>query len=119
MTKKSKLSKVSFISTSILFLAFILNSTTSFSQVQTIDFPIATSIVNDDTVTVTSTREASLETNFSFVSWFMGKKQSVKENVSKDASSTKRLLINSGVTPNRLLMKAFLKKAQNQTASIA
>ena len=40
-------------------------------------------------------------------------------NASLKESSTKKLLINSGVAPNRILMKTFLKKAQNQTASIA
>jgi hypothetical protein len=124
MNSKLKLSKSSFVSFPFLLLVILfLNTNVSFSQnIVLINTSIKQSLVigDDNNVTATiSTREASLETNFNFVSWFMGTKQSVKENTTKETISTKKLLINSGVAPNRILMKTFLKKAQNQTASVA
>lgn len=103
-----------------LFSVAFFSCSTCFSQTQSKFFNSSNkSIVVDELISSSaSTREASLETNFNFVSWFMGTKQSLKESSLKE-SSTKKLLINSGVAPNRILMKTFLKKAQNQTSSIA
>jgi hypothetical protein len=121
MNSKLKLSKISF--TSLLLVTLFFASNESFSQnivSNNISTKQALVIGDDNNITATtSTREASLETNFNFVSWFMGTKQTVKENAAKETTSTKKLLINSGVAPNRILMKTFLKKAQNQTASVA
>ena len=119
MKTNSRLLKIS-ISAVLLFTSF-LSTSDSFSQTKldtTLDSFVSVAIDETIVTSTTSTREASLETNFNFVSWFMGTKQSVKENTTKE-SSTKKLLINSGVAPNRILMKTFLKKAQNQTSSVA
>ncbi len=110
-------------SLSFFLLAVLFFSTNvSFSQNNiSINNQIDTLIAIEEPIVVgtASTREVSLETNFSFVSWFMGTKQSLNDNKSKEATSTKKLLINSGVAPNRILMKTFLKKAQNQASSVA
>jgi hypothetical protein len=124
MNSKLKLSKNSFISFPFLLLVILFfNTNISFSQnIELKNTCINQTLVigDDNNVTATtSTREVNLETNFNFVSWFMGTKQSVKENTSKETTSTKKLLINSGVAPNRILMKTFLKKAQNLTSSVA
>ncbi len=74
--------------------------------------------IGDDTSLKATKSEVATETNFNFVSWFMGSKQSVKENVVKDITN-KKALINSGVAPNRILMKTFLKKAQSQIIAVA
>lgn len=77
-------------------------------------------IVNgDDDKITTSKSEVSTETNFNFVSWFMGTKQTIQEESVNEKSSAKKMLINARIAPNRLLMKAFLKKAQNQLSSLA
>jgi hypothetical protein len=121
MTTKATLLNVKFIFISVLFISVLFTNCKSYSQTSIISSENKVSFValEDEKVTVTSTREVSLETNFNFVSWFMGKKQTVKDNVSQETTSTKKLLINSGVAPNKLLMKAFLKKAQNLTSSVA
>lgn len=123
MISKLKLSTASFISyPSLLLVILFFNTNISFSQNINLDniANVQSFVIGDDnTITATtSTREANLETNFNFVSWFMGTKQSVKESATKESVSTKKLLINSGVAPNRILMKTFLKKAQNQTSSV-
>ena len=79
-----------------------------------------TFIVNGDDDKITSSKsEISAETNFNFVSWFMGTKQTIQEDLVSDKASAKKMLINARIAPNRLLMKAFLKKAQNQLSSLA
>lgn len=81
---------------------------------------ITTFIVNGDDDKITSSKsETSAETNFNFVSWFMGTKQTIQEDAVSEKASAKKMLINARIAPNRLLMKAFLKKAQNQLSSLA
>jgi hypothetical protein len=99
----------------LVFVSIFFLSTQSFSQDI---FTTESIVIVSDDPNLISKSEAAVETNFNFVSWFMGTKQSVKESNSKE-SSTKKLLINSRVAPNRILMKTFLKKAQTQLSSIA
>lgn len=47
--------------------------------------------------------------NLNFVLWFMGTKQN-PNSVPVDKINSKNALIKSGIAPNRLLLKAFLKK---------
>ena len=76
-------------------------------------------VASDDTVAA-SQSNATTNTSMNFVSWFMGTKQTPNANHSGDASvSQKKQMINSGIAPNRLLIKAFLKKASNYSSTIA
>ena len=65
------------------------------------------------------------ESQMELVSWFMGSKasqMSSSNNVSNATStnnSGKKQLINCGATPNRILSRAFLKKAINHDSTIA
>ena len=75
------------------------------------------SVANDATVAATTTESNA---NLNMVSWFMGSKQTPKATISNDgAVSNKKQLINAGIAPNRLLMKAFMKKAANYQSTIA
>jgi len=50
----------------------------------------------------------------------MGTKQTPNANGATEvSSSSKKQLINSGIAPNRLLIKAFLKKASNYATTVA
>ena len=70
-------------------------------------------VASDDTVAA-SQSTVTTNTSMNFVSWFMGTKQTPNANQSADAAvSQKKQMINSGIAPNRLLIKAFLKKAVN------
>lgn len=78
---------------------------------------IQVTVAGDDT-TVATTTEAN--SNLNMVSWFMGSKQTPKATISNDGSaSSKKQMINAGIAPNRLLIKAFLKKASNYQSTIA
>ena len=69
---------------------------------------------------VASQSNVTTNTTMNFVSWFMGTKQTPNANKATDAAtSEKKQMINSGIAPNRLLIKAFLKKASNYSTTIA
>ena len=59
-----------------------------------------------------------------FVSWFMGSKQpqiksdliEVKNNSSKGI--TKKQILSSGITPNKVLYRTFMKKVSSQDNAI-
>lgn len=73
---------------------------------------------SDDTV-ATNQEGIKANSNMNFVSWFMGSKQTPNADKSTDASTnSKKQMIISGIVPNRLLLKAFLKKATNYTNTI-
>jgi hypothetical protein len=57
--------------------------------------------------------------NMNFVIWFMGSKQNPNAAVLPVGENTKKQFISSGLAPNRLLIKAFLKKAVNLESSLS
>jgi len=108
-----------------VFVLFLLSSVGMFGQkVQ----PTATSIItfevsmaaSDETVASAKATTTTTNATINFVSWFMGTKQTPATIQSNDFStSTKKQMINSGIAPNRLLIKTFLKKATNYNSIIA
>lgn len=115
--------KTSTVTLVVMFALLLLSSVQMFGQnVATSEAAIATSAITvaaDDNTTATTVTATATESNanMNMVSWFMGTKQTPKANIDKGAS--KKQMINSGVAPNRLLMKAFLKKASNYQSTIA
>ena len=61
----------------------------------------------------------SSTTTINFVLWFMGTKQEPIIKISSENSNLKKQMIMSGRAPNRLLMKAFLKKVINLDTMIS
>lgn len=83
----------------------------------------ATSLKNEivnNTVEINTTKQqnATTDSNMNFVLWFMGSKQDPNTTISSEATSTKNKVRASGIAPNRLLIKAFLKKATNFETTI-
>ncbi|WP_310377845.1 hypothetical protein [Flavobacterium sp.] len=83
----------------------------------------ATSLKNEivnNTVEINTTKQqnATTDSNMNFVLWFMGSKQDPNTTISSEATSTKNKVRTSGIAPNRLLIKAFLKKATNFETTI-
>jgi len=72
-------------------------------------------------VTANTDNVSSVESNpnMNMVSWLMGTKQTPKTTISNDGTVGKKQMINSGIAPNRLLIKAFLKKANDFQSTIA
>ncbi len=57
--------------------------------------------------------------NMNFVLWFMGSKQDPNAKALPAGVNTKKQFMTSGMEPNRLLIKAFLKKAVNFESATA
>jgi hypothetical protein len=92
----------------MIVLVMMLLSTAGFAQ-NTIEVPAT---VAASTTTVES------NSSMNMVSWFMGTKQTTNENITKETSSKKQMMT-SGIAPNRLLIKTFLKKASQYASNIA
>ena len=58
-------------------------------------------------------KEATNTSNMNFVIWFMGSKQNPSTTIIPAGENTRKYFMTSGLAPNRLLIKAFLKKAVN------
>ena len=89
-------------------LVMLLLSSVGFSQ-NTIEVP---------TTLATATTVTEANTSMNMVSWFMGTKQTTNENITKESNSKKQMMT-SGIAPNRLLIKTFLKKASQYAYNIA
>ena len=104
---------------SILFmvLTFILLSIgTAFGQTtieNNIDLNTTELLSNSAETNVVKIEADSNASNTNFVLWFMGSKQDPNAKVLPAGAKTKKQVMTSGMEPNRLLIKAFLKKAIN------
>ncbi|MBC7845794.1 MAG: hypothetical protein H7Y10_04835 [Flavobacterium sp.] len=76
-------------------------------------------IVNNAIEISTIKQEATSDAhNMNFVLWFMGSKQSPNATVVPAGTTAKKQFMTSGTAPNRLLIKAFLKKAVNFESAV-
>ena len=113
-------------STIFMVLFFVLFANLAvFGQTATENNSVQTSTVeNNELVSNTAEistmkQEATSDTsNMNFVLWFMGSKQSPNANVVPAGTTAKKQFITSGTAPNRLLIKAFLKKAVNFESAV-
>lgn len=101
----------------LMVLAFTLVSSSSFAQTTN-----TVAEMNQTEVTSTKTENVSATTtsnSMNFVLWFMGSKQDPNKTINPEGKTTKKQIITSGTAPNRLLIKAFLKKASSLESMIA
>lgn len=105
-----------------LFILFILSSLRMFGQ-SSID---SKTIQCNQDVTITfnqvETSIVSVNTQIDFVSWFMGSRQSqMNENETANkfnSASTRKQILNSGISPNKVLYRTFMKKVISQDSAI-
>jgi hypothetical protein len=87
---------------------------------QEIENPAATITVASNSVAKQENVSKSTSPNvIHFVRWFMGSKQDPNTTISPEERITKKQIMNSGMAPNRLLIKVFLKKVVNLESTIA
>jgi hypothetical protein len=100
----------------VLFLifTFILFSNVSYGQKQVVNSLLS----NTAEITKGVNQEKNNASNMEFVLWFMGSKQNPNTTISTEGINTKKQIITSGLAPNRLLIKAFLKKAVNYEIAV-
>ncbi|SHG37462.1 hypothetical protein SAMN05444396_11043 [Flavobacterium segetis] len=100
----------------LLFVFIVASNSAAVAQTSknlTAEIEVKTELKSDN-VSVNSS-----SASMNFVMWFMGSKQNANSNISSDSTNTKKQVIMSGTAPNRLLIKAFLKKAINLDSMIA
>jgi|GEM_PF-761694 len=104
----------------ILFVLFLLSSVGMFGQNKAVVVaePVAPVVV--DTVTTA----VAFDSDVDFVNWFMGSKQT--QNVQETSTSTttsfaskKKQIISSGIAPNKVLYRTFVKKVISQESAVA
>lgn len=102
----------------LLFVFILVSNTSSFAQTKK-------NVADVNTIEVTATIKhynvsaVSSSNTMNFVLWFMGSKQDPNSTISEEGTNTKKQVITSGTAPNRLLIKAFLKKAVNLESMVA
>lgn len=95
---------------SFIFLSF--NTTFAQTTLENNTYSITTMTVSNDETIVVKQEDSSTNANMNFVLWFMGSKQDPNAKIIPTIN-TKKQFMTSGSQPNRLLIKAFLKKAVN------
>lgn len=109
----------------MMFVCVLLSNVSVFGQT-TIESNIAqTATIQDDEVVNTNVEISTIKqeatstaTNMNFVLWFMGSKQSPNADLVPAGTTAKKQFMTSGSAPNRLLIRAFLKKAVNFEVSM-
>ena len=81
------------------------------------DLNISIETNTPDTI-ITKQEDTSANSNMNFVLWFMGSKQDPNVKITPSGTTIKKQFMTSGTAPNRLLIKAFLKKAVNFESAI-
>lgn len=100
----------------VLFMLFFMLSFSGYSQTQA---GSAIEINGNGTATSEKVESSRVTTNLEFAQWFMGTKQDPNSTLSTEGSNAKKTIITSGIAPNRLLIKAFLKKVVNYENAVS
>ena len=108
---------------SIMFMMFVcvlLSNVSVFGQTTVESNTAQSETIQDNEVVNTNVEMSTIKheatstaTNMNFVLWFMGSKQSPNANAVPTGTTAKKQFMTSGSAPNRLLIRAFLKKAVN------
>jgi len=94
----------------VLFVLLLLSNVSVFGQTIAGKSTDSNTTIENNLVEKEATSNTS---NMNFVIWFMGSKQNPSTTIIPAGENTRKQFITSGLAPNRLLIKAFLKKAVN------
>ena len=101
-----------------VFVCALMFSFSGYSQ-SAVGSELASS-TNEGTITKEIKADNSkANANMEFVQWFMGSKQNPNSTISTEGINTKKQIMTSGIAPNRVLIKAFLKKAVNYETALS
>ncbi len=105
----------------MMFVFVLLSNVSVFGQTSIENNVFLNNTIINDTAEISVGRQEATTTfsNMNFVLWFMGSKQDPNVKISPTGENTRRQFITSGLAPNRLLIKAFLKKAVNFEIGVA
>jgi hypothetical protein len=107
--------------TGTLFTVFLLFGLFHTSAVlgQEIQASSATITVERNSVAKQENVSSTVTNGINFVRWFMGSKQDPNNTILTEERITKKQIMTSGMAPNRLLIKVFLKKVVNLESAVA
>lgn len=111
----------------VLFVLLVLSSMGVFGQNNTsveksecVDFKVENNVVSDKQNDI-----VSIESQIDFMGWFMGSKYNQNNSnlnsteSNKSTISTKKQILSSGIEPNKVLYRTFVKKVMNKDNAIA
>lgn len=108
-----------------MFVCVLLSNVSVFGQTILESTTAQTAAIQDNEIVNTNVEISTIKqearssaTNMNFVLWFMGSKQSPNSNALPAGTTAKKQFMTSGSAPNRLLIRAFLKKAVNFESSM-
>jgi cytochrome b subunit of formate dehydrogenase len=117
---KMQTSKATLVMMFVLLLSGVGMFGQNAAKANTVTVTNEITVAADDTTVATAASTEAANSSMNIVSWFMGSKQTPKATISNEGQvSSKKQLINAGIAPNRLLIKAFGKKAANYQSTIA
>lgn len=94
----------------MMFVLILLSNVSVFGQTVAEKNTGSNNTIESNLVEKETTTNSS---NMNFVIWFMGSKQNPSTTILPAGENTRKQFMTSGLAPNRLLIKAFLKKAVN------
>ena len=105
----------------MIFVFMLLSNVTAFAQTSIDNNSVLNTSIENTTAenNVAKQETTSTASSMNFVLWFMGSKQDPNVKSIQAGENTRRQFITSGLAPNRLLLKAFLKKAVNSEIASA
>ncbi len=104
----------------MIFVFLMLANVSAFAQTSLDNNSVLTTSIDTTVESNVTKEEASTPaSSMNFVLWFMGSKQDPNVKSIQAGENTRRQFITSGLAPNRLLLKAFLKKAVNYEIAAA
>ena len=108
----------------MMFVCVLLSNVAVFGQTA-VENNVQTGTIENNEIVNTTTEMSSMKQeatsssyNMNFVMWFMGSKQSPNSTIVPAGTTAKKQFMTSGTAPNRLLIKAFLKKAVNFESAV-
>jgi hypothetical protein len=109
----------------MMFVFMLLSNIAVFGQTAVENNFVQNTTIENNEIVNTTTEISSMKqeatsnaSNMNFVLWFMGSKQSPNSTIVPAGTTAKKQFMTSGTAPNRLLIKAFLKKAVNFESAV-
>lgn len=106
----------------VLFIVFLLSSVGMFGQTKTEVTPVCEPTTTTTTICTETVKAVAFDSDVDFMNWFMGSKQVQTIQKADETATTvsrKKQIISSGVTPNKVLYRTFMKRVISQETAIA
>jgi hypothetical protein len=109
----------------MMLVCMLLSNVAVFGQTAVENNNVQSTTIENNEIVNTTTEISSMKqeatsnaSNMNFVLWFMGSKQSPNATTVPAGTTAKKQFMTSGTAPNRILIKAFLKKAVNFESAV-